>query len=95
MKVDYVPVDSPVPTGSWRAVDYPSRVFARESFIDEIAHALGKDALQLRIDLQPGDVLTLGEQKIDRSRMIRVLEVTREKSGWTKPLAHPSGQDRF
>lgn len=33
LKVDYVPVDSPVPTGAWRAVDYPSRVFARESFM--------------------------------------------------------------
>lgn len=87
MKVDYVPVDSPVPTGPWRAVEYPARVFARESFVDEIAHASGRDPLQLRIDLlQPGGVLTLGWQKIDRSRMIRVLEVLREKSGWTKPI---------
>ena len=94
LKVDYVPVDSPVPTGAWRAVEYPSRVFARESFLDEAAHALGKDPLQLRIDLlQPGGILTLGEQKIDRSRMIRVLEAAREKSGWAKPLAHSS--ERF
>jgi len=89
MKIDYVPVESPVPSGSWRAVDYPARVFGRESFFDEIAHVAGKDPLQLRIDLlAPGDVLALGEQKIDRGRMIRVLEVTREKSDWTKPLAH-------
>jgi isoquinoline 1-oxidoreductase beta subunit len=96
MKVDYVPVDSPVPTGPWRAVQYPSRVFARESFMDEIAHAAGRDPLQLRIDLlQPGGVLTLGEQKIDRSRMIRVLETAREKSVWTRPLADAGRQDRF
>jgi len=89
IKVDYVPVDSPVPSGSWRAVDYPSRVFGRESFLDEIAHFIGKDPLQLRLDLlAPGDVLVLGEQKIDRGRMIRVLEVAREKSNWTKPLGH-------
>ena len=88
MKVDFVPVDSPVPTGAWRAVEYPSTVFARESFIDEIAHAAGKDPLQLRIDLlQPGDVLSLGDQRIDRSRMIKVLELAREKSNWTKPFA--------
>jgi isoquinoline 1-oxidoreductase beta subunit len=92
MRVDYVPVDSPVPSGSWRAVDYPSRVYARESFIDEIAAALGKDPLQFRIDLlQPGDVLKLGGQRIDRRRMIRVLEVTRERSGWPQPLAVPAG----
>src|ERR1051325_11396424 len=87
MKVDFVPVDSPVPTGAWRAVEYPSTVFSRESFIDEIADASGKDPLQFRIDLlQPGDVLSLGSQKIDRSRMIKVLELAREKSNWTKPL---------
>ena len=88
MKVDYVPVDSPVPTGPWRAVEYPARVFARESFVDEIAHASGQDPLQFRINLlQPGGILTLGPRKIDRTRMIRVLELLREKSGWTKPLA--------
>ncbi len=89
MKVDYVPVESPVPTGPWRAVEYPSRVFAREAFLDEIAHALGKDPLQLRIDLlQPGDILTIGGMtRIDRGRMIRVLEAIREKSGWNTPVA--------
>src|SRR5262249_52113326 len=89
MKVDYVPVDSPVPTGPWRAVMYPSSVFARESFIDEIAHALGKDPLQLRIDLlQPGDVLNLGGEAIERGRLIRVLETAREATGWATPPAH-------
>jgi isoquinoline 1-oxidoreductase beta subunit len=88
MKVDYVPVDSPVPSGPWRAVEYPARVFARESFVDEIAHVSGQDPLQFRIDLlQPGGMLALGPRKLDRTRMIRVLELLREKSGWTKPLA--------
>ena len=94
MKVDYVPVDSPVPTGAWRAVEYPSRVFARESFIDEIARAGGKDPLRLRIDLlRPGNILELGDQRIDRGRMIRVLEIARDKTGWTTPLS--STKDRL
>ena len=96
MKVDYVPVDSPVPTGAWRAVEYPSRVFARESFIDELATAAGRDPFQFRIDLlQPGNVLTLGEQRIDRGRMIRVLEMAREKSGWNRPIMRTAGDDRL
>jgi isoquinoline 1-oxidoreductase beta subunit len=96
MKADYVPVDSPVPTGPWRSVFYPSRVFARESFVDEIASALKKDPLQFRIDvLQPGDRVKLGDQEIDRGRMIRVLELTREKSGWTRPLASTQAQSRL
>ncbi len=90
LKVDFVPVDSPVPTGAWRAVEYPATVFARESFLDEVAHELGKDPLALRIELlQPGDKITLGEQQIDRGRMIRILEVAREKSQWTKPFRLP------
>jgi isoquinoline 1-oxidoreductase beta subunit len=87
LRVDYMPVACPVPTGSWRAVEYPSRVFGRESFLDEVAHAAGQDPLELRLRLlRPGDVLVLGSQRIDRARMIRVLDVTREKADWSKPL---------
>jgi isoquinoline 1-oxidoreductase beta subunit len=87
MKTDFVPVESPVPTGPWRAVFYPARVLARECFIDEIAHSLNKDPLQFRIDLlQPGNVWKLGDQEVDRARAIKVLEFAREKSGWAKPL---------
>jgi isoquinoline 1-oxidoreductase subunit beta len=76
-----------VPTGPWRAVMYPARVFARESFLDEVAHAVKKDPIDLRIELlKPGDRLRIGSQTIDRGRMIRVLEAVREKSGWTHPL---------
>jgi isoquinoline 1-oxidoreductase beta subunit len=85
LKVDYIPVACPVPTGSWRSVEYPSRVFGRESFLDEVAHATGRDPLQLRLELlRPGNVLVLGSQRIDRARMIRVLELTREKVDWSK-----------
>jgi isoquinoline 1-oxidoreductase beta subunit len=74
-------------------VEYPSRVFGRESFLDEVAHATGQDLLQARIDLlAPGDVVTLGMQKIDRKRMIHVLEVAREKSGWKTPLPQAGGR---
>ena len=93
MKVDFVPVEGPVPTGPWRSVFYPSRVFARECFVDEIAHAFGKDSLQFRIDLlQPGNVWKLGEAEIDRARAIKVLEFAREKSGWATPLLAAHGR---
>jgi isoquinoline 1-oxidoreductase beta subunit len=95
MRVDYIPVDSPVPSGSWRAVDYPSRVFARESFIDELASAAGQDPLQFRINLlQPGNVVTLGMQRIDRGRMIRVLQLARKKSGWASARPASNSADR-
>jgi isoquinoline 1-oxidoreductase subunit beta len=95
MRVDYVPVNGPVPTGAWRAVEYPSRVFARESFLDEIALASGKDPLQLRIDLlQPGGILKLGDQEIDRTRMIKVLESARSGTDWARPPAHTADRLR-
>lgn len=80
---DFVPVQSPVPTGPWRAVMYPSTVFARESFLDEIAHATKVDPIELRLRLlQPGDVLDLKIAKVDRARLIAVLKLAAAKSGW-------------
>src|SRR4029453_14309988 len=41
--VEYTEIESPIRTGAWRAVYYPPNVFARESFVDEIAARLGKE----------------------------------------------------
>ncbi len=94
LKADFIPLNSPVPTGPWRAVEYPPTVFARESFIDEMAHAAAQDPLQFRLDLlKPGDILSIGDAKLDRARLIRVLELAAEKSNWTRPL--PASGDRL
>lgn len=90
---DFVPVQSPVPTGPWRAVMYPSTVFARESFLDEIAHASKTDPIELRLRLlAPGDVLDLKSQKIDRARLIAALRLAAEKSGWGTPPREEHGR---
>ncbi len=68
-----------VPTGPLRAPGSNALAFVFQSFIDEIAHAAGQDPLQYRIDL-------LGERRqvgtFDTGRMIDVLKLVREKSGW-------------
>jgi isoquinoline 1-oxidoreductase beta subunit len=68
-----------VPTGPLRAPGSNALAYAFQSFIDEIAHAAAKDPLQYRIDL-------LGERRqvgaFDTGRMIDVLALVREKSGW-------------
>lgn len=93
LKADFIRVDAPPPTGPWRAVMYPARVFARESFIDEMAHAAGVDPLRFRLDLlAPGDVLKLGNQNIDRARLIKVLQVAAEKSKWGTPMTPANGR---
>jgi len=70
-----------VPTGPLRAPGSNALAFVFQSFIDEIAHAAAADPLQYRIEL-------LGERRqvgaFDTGRMIDVLALVREKSGWGK-----------
>ena len=88
LRVDCTDVTSPVPVGPWRAVQYPSTVFGRESFLDELAAAMGIDPIAFRLSLLPAGVTKAGAQEIDRGRLARVLELVRERSGWSAPLAH-------
>lgn len=93
IETSYVPVDTPVPIGPWRAVFSPSSTFARESFFDELAEAAHADPIQFRLDhLGGSEKLTAGELTIERPRLRRVLEVLRAKSDWGKPLPKGSGR---
>jgi isoquinoline 1-oxidoreductase beta subunit len=75
-----------VPTGPLRAPGSNGLAFVFQSFIDEVAHAAGIDPLQYRIGL-------LGERRVvgafDTGRMIDVLALAGEKSGWGKRSTAP------
>lgn len=75
MDIGWVRHETAMPTGWYRAVSFIPNVFATESFIDELAHAAGKDALAFRI-----------EHMKDRPRHVAVLEQAAQKAGWGKPL---------
>ena len=79
--VEYVRLDTPVPVGFWRSVGSSHNAFTVESFVDELAHAAGKDPLEFRLGLL---------KKHPRAQ--RVLQVAAEKAGWNKPLTQ--GQAR-
>jgi len=47
-RIRHVIVDSAVPLGYWRSVGHSHNAFFKESFIDELAHAAGKDSVEFR-----------------------------------------------
>jgi len=94
IETSYVRVDVPYRIGPWRAVYSPPSTFARESFVDELAHAANADPLEFRLSLLRGvdETVKAGGLTIDRGRLRQVLEVVRERSGWGTPL--PAGRGR-
>ncbi|MGA3215391.1 MAG: molybdopterin cofactor-binding domain-containing protein [Acidimicrobiales bacterium] len=50
-RLEYRPAESPLLQGSYRALAANANNFARESFIDELAHELGRDPAEYRLDL--------------------------------------------
>lgn len=74
----------PLATGQWRGLGLAPNVFAIESFMDEAAHAAGKDPLQFRLDHLPINA--------DGRRTAAVLKAAAERAGWgTSP---PVGRGR-
>ena len=70
--------EHPIPVLWWRSVGHSHTAFVVESFVDELAHAAGKDPVAFRRELLPPD-----------SRRRRVLDSAVEAFGWGKPL--PAG----
>lgn len=79
--IGYTEAKTHVPFGAWRSVDHSHQGFFTESFIDELAHAAGKDPYQFR--------RALLEQS---PRHQVVLDAVAKMSSWRAPL--PRGQGR-
>jgi isoquinoline 1-oxidoreductase beta subunit len=50
-RIAHVTADSAVPVGYWRSVGHSHNAFFKEGFLDEVAHAAGKDGVLLRREL--------------------------------------------
>ena len=86
-------IESPIATGAWRSVYYPANVFARESLLDELAAASGRDPLDLRLALLSGpSPAAVGKQVFDRAGLSRVLKTAAEKAAWGSPLPPRPGR---
>ena len=75
-----------VPVGTRRGVGQAAHEFYRESFMDELAHAAGKDPYRYRRELIARTNLPFKDD------MIKALDMAAEMSGWGTPL--PAGTAR-
>lgn len=80
-KLETTNVQTGVPIMVWRSVGNSHTEFARESAIDELAAAAGRDPADLRRDLLAGN-----------PRTRRALELAADRAGWGTPL--PEGRAR-
>jgi len=81
LQVEYIHKDFGIPVGFWRSVGASQNAFVVESFVDELAHAAGKDPFDYRRAL-------LGKSPRHKG----VLELAAQKAGWGTPP--PAGRHR-
>ena len=75
LRIEYAQRNTHVPVGFWRTVGGSQNPFMRESFVDELAHAAGKDPYDYRRALLAPD-----------SRELKILDATAKAAGWrSKP----------
>jgi isoquinoline 1-oxidoreductase beta subunit len=83
ISVELTTTQTGVPVLWWRVVGSSHTAFAVEAFIDEAAHAAGKDPFVFRRDLL-----------VHEPRMRAVLELAAEKAGWDPAKPLPKGRGR-
>ncbi len=85
-----------IPTSWMRAPGSNGLAFICQCFIDELAHAAGKDPLDFRLTMLGEDRVLPGtgrwDPAYDTARMKEVLRLVAEKAGWGKKLPRGSGQ---
>jgi len=78
-----------IPTGFWRAPGDNGNVWATQCFVDELAHAAGRDPLAFTLDLLDSAASQSG---FDARRMSTVLKLATDKAGWGRQRPRGEGQ---
>jgi isoquinoline 1-oxidoreductase beta subunit len=88
VRMEWFAVESGVTRGSWRAPAHTANAFAVQSFLDEIAHAAGKDPLAPRLALlgapQVLPYAQHGGPNFDTGRLATVLKRAAQRIGWSR-----------
>jgi isoquinoline 1-oxidoreductase beta subunit len=94
-RIEQTPLECGIPMGPWRAPRSNVLAWVFHSFIDELAHAAGRDPLDFRLEIlgDKGFLPGTGEQGIpyDVNRMKHVLQHVAEKAEWGRKT-FPRGQ---
>ncbi len=97
LRLEWFGVKSGMTRGSWRAPAHTANAFAVQSFIDEIAHASGKDPLALRLEMlgPPRQIAysNHGGPTFETGRLSEVLRRAASRIGWGRetPAGHGLG----
>ena len=81
-RVDGHLADLTVPVGFWRSVGNSQNAFFHECFLDELAHAAGRDPLALRVELA----------RAEHEPSARVIEAVADLAGWTGSTPQGTGR---
>ncbi len=91
-------ISSNIPTGPWRAPGANGNVFIFISFLDELAHAAGRNLVDFGLDLlnNPHEPTSAPGGRRGRpwdlDRMKGCIRLAAQKSGWPKQLPRGQGQ---
>jgi isoquinoline 1-oxidoreductase len=77
-RIEFHAADSPLRQGSYRGLAATANHFARESFMDELAHAASMDPLEFRL------------KNLTNDRLKDVFKAAAEKFGWAKEKSSPT-----
>lgn len=93
-RLDQSVLSTMIPTGPMRAPGSNGLSFVMQSFIDELAHAAGRDPVDFRLELLGEDRLVPASQPngspYNAGRMKGVVRLAAEKAGWGRKL--PKGE---
>lgn len=94
LRFEWFGVRSGMTRGSWRAPAHTANAFVVQSFLDELAHAAGKDPLALRLELlgPPRQIAYSGHggPVFETGRLAEVLKRAAARIGWGREL--PAGR---
>jgi isoquinoline 1-oxidoreductase beta subunit len=82
--IDHAMRNPHVPPGFWRGVNLNQNTIYLECFMDELAHAAGKDPLEFRRALM-----------VNHPKHLAVLNAVAERTGWGRPAEAVNGQPVF